>query len=593
MTRRAGLAIALATVAGTGVIAASAGGGTNSGASMSGDLARGTGMTLRATIQNDGGVDFQFGRFAVNAEFRVLDVTIVNGPDGANCNPNMSNVQCAFNPNTFQPGQTLVFDITTDQLYPDNGGMQAFGCPNPCMNEDVGPFQITGPPPPGMASGTIPAGFDLFETDPASTIFRFNGPTEIPAGFFGPGSEAFRGTVNFAGQRIEMFDGMPTGDADTVVRRQSPIQLFSDQPSDPIPIQIVELSLVSVEPIKVPINGADSFFDVFVELSPSRSSPGQMTAMGDPKTGGTFESQLQVFPLFTFVPLDGGEPRVLDVGAVDPTPELAEALTLRQEGGVWAPGCAPPALLIPGLNDVFCPGLTPALEKKLTLEASALAQHGVYPVQDALEHFACYAVRTEKRFRRRGVRLLDQFGTKRTRVLRPKELCNPAQKNGEAFTNDEAHLQCYGLRRSKLRMRVAVRNQFGSQRLRTKKSERLCVPSLKYKRKPTKNAVTFTDHFHCYSVRKSGFEQRTVKVEDQFGARRMEVKRPWRLCNPAQKNDEASAHPVQHLVCYRVEPKGRFRDKRVFVRNQYGTQRVRAVRPLALCVPSAKVEVDT
>ena len=42
---------------------------------------------------------------------------------------------------------------------------------------------------------SIPAGFDLFETDPEQTIFNFQGPAQIPANFFAPGSDPFAGNV--------------------------------------------------------------------------------------------------------------------------------------------------------------------------------------------------------------------------------------------------------------------------------------------------------------------------------------------------------------------------------------------------------------
>src|SRR3990170_2822469 len=72
---------------------------------------------------------------------------------------------------------------------------------------------------PAAASAQVPAGFDLFETDPASTQFHFQGPGTIPADFFAPGSDPFTGNVNFGGVPLETFNGLGTGDADTVVQR--------------------------------------------------------------------------------------------------------------------------------------------------------------------------------------------------------------------------------------------------------------------------------------------------------------------------------------------------------------------------------------
>src|SRR3954469_11666065 len=76
-----------------------------------------------------------------------------------------------------------------------------------------------------QSGGTIPAGFDLFETDPEQTVFTFEGKTEIPANFFAEGSAPFDGAVNFGGEPIVRFMGRDVGSADTVIERPDPIQV--------------------------------------------------------------------------------------------------------------------------------------------------------------------------------------------------------------------------------------------------------------------------------------------------------------------------------------------------------------------------------
>src|SRR3954466_1466959 len=65
----------------------------------------------------------------------------------------------------------------------------------------------------------VPQGFDLFQTDPEQNVFKFEGKSSIPAGFFTPDSRPFEGSVNFGGDPILTFQGEAVGNADTVVER--------------------------------------------------------------------------------------------------------------------------------------------------------------------------------------------------------------------------------------------------------------------------------------------------------------------------------------------------------------------------------------
>ena len=110
-----------------------------------------------------------------------------------------------------------------------------------------------------------------------------------------------------------------------------------------------------------------------------------------------------------------------------------------------------------------------------------------------INHFKCYKVREM-----RGapaftppddVDLEDQFETKLTRVIRPKFLCNPVDKNGEGIRNAEAHLTCYRIKDSPgqprfQRRQVDIEDQFAQQDLKAvrgdcRASSYLCVPSSK------------------------------------------------------------------------------------------------------------------
>lgn len=448
-------------------------------------------------------------------------------------------------------------------------------------------------PPAALA---VTAGFDLFETDPQQTSFQFTDQFAIPAGFFDPGSNPFTGQVNFGGGQIGTFQGKDVGDADTIVQRTQAANVVPPFPSHAtVPIEIVALNLVSVQPITVQVGGTTQTWDVSVQLSPTRPSQGgiDITKTGD--QGGTFSSQLQVIPLFTFTRIPDGAKRTLDLGAPTFPPAALNALFLQTTNAPWRAGCVLPALAVSGLNDGFCPGLTTDGHKQLTLHKALRVQHGTYPAQPRLEHFKCYDIKAITRHRKRKVQLTDQFGAATASVTKPRDLCNPAQKNNESFQNRTDHLKCYAIRSSGFQQRtVHVRNQFGPDTLNVVKPERLCLPSAKQSiRKRRQPLPTFqTDHFKCYKVKaQAKFTSRKVQLKDQFHIENVNVAKPLRLCNPVQKNSTPIQHPVRHLVCYQIKDvrKRRFRQRIVLVRNQFGTEIVRATKPRTLCVPSLKI----
>lgn len=447
-------------------------------------------------------------------------------------------------------------------------------------------------------AGAVEAGFDLLETDPATTQYRFSA-APIPASFFDPGSAAFTGEVSFGGIPLETFQGKDVGDADTIIERAQPFNLVAPFPAmDTRPIEIVALSLHSVQPITVQVGTTTQLWDVRVALSPTTPSHGQMTITKTSDQGGTFSSQLLVMPLFTFTRLSDGATRTIDVGQLRFDQQTLGNLILTSSNVPWRAGCVPPALAVSRLNDGFCPGLTVEGFKQPFVEESQLAKHGVLPAQPQLEHFKCYKIRPRQAVKQRRVQLADQFGASSARVLAPLSLCAPAQKNQERFVNDTAHLECYAIRQTPaFRARtVAVHNQFGSDILDVTKPTSLCAPSLKtpakQRKPPPLPPAEQIDHFTCYRVSSQAqAPPRQVSVTDQFGSERLMVLQPVNLCAPVQKNAAQVQHPVGHLVCYKVKDLSttKFRPQAVRVSNQFGSQAVTVVKPRLLCAPSVKV----
>jgi hypothetical protein len=111
----------------------------------------------------------------------------------------------------------------------------------------------------------------------------------------------------------------------------------------------------------------------------------------------------------------------------------------------------------------------------------------VPPSTPVVDHFQCYKVKSAARFTPVvGVTLEDQFGTMTVDVKKPRRLCAPVDKNGEApgAESHTAWLMCYLVKQRSLPRFAPVRglyvaNQFGAERLDAKKAAELCVPALR------------------------------------------------------------------------------------------------------------------
>ena len=145
-------------------------------------------------------------------------------------------------------------------------------------------------------SGTVPAcippGQDCWHTPCGGSQISLAGHP-IPADFFGPGSDPFDGQITL---------GNPFGTVDTVLDRMGEMCFTPDWPSSAqTPIQLVQLDLVSCEPITVTTFGEPSFWDVHVSISPTTPvEPGILSATKLDANGGVFTAEYYLQPLYTF-----------------------------------------------------------------------------------------------------------------------------------------------------------------------------------------------------------------------------------------------------------------------------------------------------
>ena len=115
-----------------------------------------------------------------------------------------------------------------------------------------------------------------------------------------------------------------------------------------------------------------------------------------------------------------------------------------------------------------------------------------------VDHFQCYKVKRSKggpKFNKiLGVAIKDQFGAGTIDLLKPTELCAPADKNGEnpGAENHQSHLLCYRARGNAPfgTKQVWLGTQFGAlNQVSLSHRPRFCVPSIK---NPTTTTTTTT-----------------------------------------------------------------------------------------------------
>jgi len=207
-----------------------------------------------------------------------------------------------------------------------------------------------------------------------------------------------------------------------------------------------------------------------------------------------------------------------------------------------------------------------------------------------LPHFQCYDTRRAP-FTKVGVGLEDALTLGAGDLKRQRRLCTPTNKRREepGIEADPRHFVGYQLTKFRPRLGrvrdVEVTNQFGAATVELLRPELLLVPSAKSLTDPATPLASEIDHYKCYRVRGARARVRDLLVEDQFGSALVDVKRPFRLCTPVDKNGEGLFDAAQHLMCYEIRAP-RLAPPTVFVDNQFGIGPLTPKRARELCVPS-------
>lgn len=254
-----------------------------------------------------------------------------------------------------------------------------------CLAIVSGPAATTGADQADEKKGRG-GGFDLFVTDDKQTNFEFKGDFALPAGFFDKGSARFEGRVPLKGTPLKTFRSYKVGTTDTIVQRKSTPQLGSSyDSSSTIEIELVALSLESVQPIEVTAGGKTQLWDVKLQVSPSRRSSGKATIAQRSERGGVFSSELTVLGLFKFTRHGDRAERELDLGKKKLGRAQLEALTLRANNVPWERKAPEDVLVVRGLSDGIFVGVENGRRVSFS-EESRLVNHGVIPaLRTALE----------------------------------------------------------------------------------------------------------------------------------------------------------------------------------------------------------------
>jgi len=225
-----------------------------------------------------------------------------------------------------------------------------------------------------------------------------------------------------------------------------------------------------------------------------------------------------------------------------------------------------------------------------------------------LDHFLLYKV-AEGQDLQVTVDLEDQWHRESdVEVYRPVYFANPAGKippnidwnpsDPLTIQNPDEHLVFYQITGEPYQGNVVIQNQFHQQEtLSVSNAELLAVPSEKLGFEPVEPEPTVLDHFMCYWVGEDMVLPEwpgVVYLEDQFCAVEAEVWSPWGFFNPVEKWHDGVPTPISnpdhHLLAYDIYYEEGPQWWQVEVNNQFGVQTLIVYGPVALALPTQKIE---
>ena len=246
----------------------------------------------------------------------------------------------------------------------------------------------------------------------------------------------------------------------------------------------------------------------------------------------------------------------------------------------------------------------------VTASVAGLVFSAVGAANNGPDHYLIYKANAREKA---DIELKDQFIDRPFKVRNLKGLGVPADKTFAGYTfgkqHPEIHLTTYKIKLAdsgpkEAKVEKTITNQFGTIDVRVRKPERLLVPASKDLDNPAvPPSSSPVDHFNCYKIKVLGkFTKFQVTVEDQFitPAEVFDVKKPMRLCAPAEKKHDGNTfvvtNEIDHLLCYKVQLKGDDDDDDdggktgLFVGDQFDSRQIRSntANPNELCVPSTK-----
>src|SRR5262245_51349107 len=153
-----------------------------------------------------------------------------------------------------------------------------------------------------------------------------------------------------------------------------------------------------------------------------------------------------------------------------------------------------------------------------------------------LDYFKVYDI--ENNTLQDKVLLQGQFDKDPDRVLLLflSHFANAVSKNSEAFFNKNAHLTWYAIQQdfAEPRRQIVVENQFGKQKFLIGRALFLLAPARKFE--PGSVVPKGLDHFKVYQVLEGQPVNKSVKLQDQFGADEVKIGPPLLFATPVKKS---------------------------------------------------------